>query len=233
MTSILFIVMLVFILAALAMLWMIKQSIVQAQNVMRPVNDLSNNVGTQMSQVGTQVSQVLHPTPTVIPDPITIIHSVRSLARLETIQYTVEKVITAETNQGVFGPLFGDKILFVAHGSVIAGIDLEKLQPDDLQLQGGSLFVHLPPAEIFVSTLDNEKSYVYDRETGLFTWGDVNLETTARRAAEDEIQKAALADGILDLAQQNAENYLSRLLRDLGYPDINFIHPDTTATPQP
>jgi hypothetical protein len=67
----------------------------------------------------------------------------------------------------------------------------------------------------------------------LFTWGDINLETTARRAAEEEIYKAALADGIEDLARQNGENYLSRLLRDLGYPDVIFVRPDPTATPQP
>ena len=56
----------------------------------------------------TQVSELLHPTPTIIPDPVTYINEVRALARLETIQYSVEKVITAEQNQGTFGFLFGD-----------------------------------------------------------------------------------------------------------------------------
>ena len=39
------------------------------------------------------VARLLHPTPTIVPDPITIIHEVKTLARLETIQYSVEKVI--------------------------------------------------------------------------------------------------------------------------------------------
>jgi hypothetical protein len=81
----------------------------------------------------------------------------------------------------------------------------------------------LPDAEIFLTTLDNDKSYVYDRDTGLLTKGDINLETAARQAAEDAIEEAALEDGILDQAQQNAEAYLYRLLRSLGYPDIIFI----------
>jgi hypothetical protein len=144
---------------------------------------------------------------------------------LETIQYTVEKVITAETGQGVFGPLFGDRLLFVAHGYVIAGIDMKKLLPDDLRVDDGILYVELPPAEIFMSTLDNEKSYVYDRETGIFTQGDVNLETLARQAAEDEIREAALEDGILEQAQVNAEAYLYRLLRSLGFLDVIFEEP--------
>src|SRR5919108_2451881 len=68
----------------------------------------------------TQVSSLLNPTPTIIPDPVTYINEVRALARLETIQYSIEKVITAEVGQGTFGFLFGDKLLFVAHGVVIA-----------------------------------------------------------------------------------------------------------------
>ena len=170
----------------------------------------------------TQVSEMMHPTPTIIPDPVTYINEIRSLARLETIQYSIEKVITAEVGQGSFGFLFGDKLLFVAHGVVIAGIDMEKIQPGDLRLDGGVLYVKLPPAEIFVATLDNDKSYVYDRETGALTKGSQDLETQARQAAEDEIRKAALEDGILATAQTNAEAYLLKFFTALGYKTVLF-----------
>jgi len=179
----------------------------------------------------TQVAEFLHPTPTVIPDPISIIHDVRSLARLETIQYSVEKVITAETAQGRFAFLFGDRILFVAHGVVIAGMDLEKLGPDDITIKNGVVTMRLPAAEIFIASLDNDKSYVYDRDTGVLTRGDINLETTARRAAEEEIRKTAVEDGIINQAQANAESYLSRLIRDMGYEDVIFIR--ETPLPEP
>jgi len=172
--------------------------------------------------LSTQVSQLLHPTPTVIPDPVTIIREVQSLARLETIQYTVEKVITAEINQGVFGPLFGDRLLFVAHGYVIAGIDLTELDSQDLQLKNGVLFVTLPEAEVFVATLNNDQSYVYDRETGILRKSQRDLETAARQIAEQEILNAALDDGILRQAQLNGEVYLERLFNALGYMQVVF-----------
>jgi hypothetical protein len=178
-----------------------------------------------VSALSTQASQILNPTPTVIPDPVTVIHEIRSLARLETIYYSIEKVITAETNQGTWGFLVGDKLLFVAHGDVIAGVDLSKLQPEDLETKNGVLYVRLPEAEVFVATLNNEKSYVYDRDTGLFAQNQKDLETEARQAAEEEILNAALDDGILDQAQINAENFLIRLLRDLGYPEVIFLDP--------
>lgn len=172
--------------------------------------------------ISTQVSKLLHPTPTVIPDPVTIIREVQSLARLETIQYTVEKVISAEVNQGVFGPLFGDKLLFIAHGYVIAGVDLAALETEDLWMEDEILHVNLPEAEVFVATLNNDESYVYDRTTGLLRKSDSDLETAARQAAEQEILNAALEDNILAQAQQNAEVYLERLLNTLGYMQVVF-----------
>jgi hypothetical protein len=193
--------------------------------------DLTNQISATFSPINqsnralsTQVAGLLHPTPTVIPDPVTIIRQVQSLARLETIQYTVEKVITAEINQGVLGPLFGDKLLLVAHGNVIAGIDMNKLSSTDLILEGDILKVHLPKAEVFSATLDNQQSYIYDRTTGLLTKGDPGLETAARQIAEQEILKAAEKDGILDQATQNAEIYLERLFNTLGYLKVEFIN---------
>ena len=171
----------------------------------------------------TQVSNLLNPTPTIIPDPITYINEVRALARLETIQYSIEKVITGETGGGTFQALFGDKILFVGHGTVIAGIDMEKLQPEDMRFENGVLTVKLPPAEIFIAALDNEKSYVYDRETGVLAKPDVNLETLVRQRAEEEIRTAAINDGILDQAQANAEAYLYKFFAALGYPNTISI----------
>lgn len=177
------------------------------------------------ADIRTQVANILHPTPTIIPDPVTIIHDVQALARLETIQYSVEKVITAEIGQENFSFLFGDRILFVAHGVVIAGVDLSKVGEGDLWMEGPNLFVRLPAAEVFVTTLDNDQSYVYDRVRGILTAGDQDLETRARQAAEDEILNAALEDGILQQAQNNAESFLENFIEALGFDNVVFVEP--------
>ena len=193
-----------------------------AITVNRTINSALTPIQNVNNAISTQVSSLLNPTPTVIPDPVTIIREVQSLARLETIQYTVEKVITAEVNQGVFGPLFGDRLLFVAHGYVIAGVDLAAIGDENFRLEGAVLYVDLPETEVFVATLDNDDSYVYDRETGILRKSQRDLETAARQAAEQEILNAALEDGILAQAEQNAEVYLERLLNTLGYQIVVF-----------
>lgn len=196
-------------------------------NAVRDVTEIPQNL---TGNFATQVQQIIHPTPTIYPDPVTVIKQVQSLARLETAQYSIEKVITAETRQGALAGLFGDRLLFVAHGEVIAGVDLSRVQAGDIRVApDGSVVMILPAAEVFIATLDNDLSYVYDRETGLFTNADINLETQARQVSQAEIEKAALEGGILTLAQDNAEAFMESLLRSLGYTHVTILQ----ATPVP
>ncbi len=195
--------------------WMVNNTI---QSATLPIKNSNNNLQTQ-------ISNLLNPTPTIRPDPITIVKEVRSLARLETVQFSIQKIITANTGIGILDELFGDKLLFVGHGFVIAGVDFSKLKPEDIWYEGNRLHVRLPEAEVFVSSLDNQKSYIFDRRTGLLTKGDSNLETLARKVAEQEILKGALEDGILKQAQANAEQFLRSFLFQLGHKDVVFVPP--------
>jgi hypothetical protein len=174
----------------------------------------------------TQVANLLHPTPTIIPDPVIYINEVRALARLETIQYSIERVYTGEImGFDILGlGLTKDRLLFIAHSVIIAGIDMEKMTPESMRLENSVIYVTLPPAEIFIATLDNQKSYVYDRDTGPFAPGEgiQNLETDTRRQAEEGNLQAALEDGILTQAQTNAESYLFRFFQALGYHNVIF-----------
>jgi hypothetical protein len=194
------------------------------------VRQAANAPATAAGGIVTQVQQFFNPTPTIYPDPVSVVLQVRALSRLETAQYTIEKVITAEIGQGTLGPLFGDRLLFVAHGEVIAGVDLSKLAPSDIAVSpDGKVTIIVPAAEIFIATLDNEKSYVYDRDTGLLTKGDVNLETQARQVAQQEIQRAALEGGILELAASNAATILESLMLSLRFTDVIIVQ----GTPTP
>jgi hypothetical protein len=87
----------------------------------------------------------------------------------------------------------------------------------------------IPAAEVFIATLDEDKTFVYHRETGLLAAGVKDLETAARQAAQEEILKAALEDGILGTALVNGKAYLQRFLLSLGLEDVVFID----ATPVP
>jgi hypothetical protein len=193
---------------------------------------LRRPLDTVPAALSTQVGELVNPTPTLRPDPVTIVLEVRALSRLETASYTVEKVITAEVSQGALGFLLGDRLLLVAHGQVIAGVDLAKMGDSDIRVAGDAVYVTMPAAEVFVATLNNEKTYVYDRNTGLLGPA-IDLETQARQVAESEILNAALEDGILDMAQTNAEIYVRGLIMSLGYSEVVFIVGTPMPTPSP
>ena len=83
--------------------------------------------------------------------------------------------------------------------------------------------IKMPKAIILSSKLDNDKTYVYDRQTGLFNKPDPNLETQIRQVAEQQIVQTAMEDDILGKAQKNAEDVIRTLVNGLGYADVRFV----------
>ncbi len=172
-----------------------------------------------------------NPTPHIYASEETIIQSVQRLSRLQTVSLQIEKVITAETGQGPLGFLFGDRLLLVAYGEVIAGIDLEKVTEEHVaRTDDGTVYLQLPPVEVFVATLNNERTWVYDRRTGVVGLNP-ELETDARRAAERRILTAALEGGLEEDAEANAQEVLRAFILALGFEEVVFV--DEMPTPAP
>jgi hypothetical protein len=156
-------------------------------------------------------------------DQPTVIRQIRELQRLETVSYTMDKIVSGERENPVL-PRFlaGDRLLLVVHGEAVAGVDLAKLQPSDVVVNGRSVSIHLPQAEIFIVRLDNAKTRVYSRDTGLFSTPDPNLEGEVRQEAERQIRAAALQDGILQTADKNARQTLTTMLTGLGFGNVEL-----------
>ena len=156
-----------------------------------------------------------------------VVVQMQSLARLETMNFTIEKVIEAEKGGNAFQDLlFGDRILLIAHGNVIAGVDLGTLEPADVVVdEANAVQVTLPASEIFVATLNNEETRVYDREQGLLSRGDAQIETKARQAAEASILQAACDEGILEQAATEAETQVTALLGVLEFSAVTVVAP--------
>lgn len=174
-------------------------------------------------------------TPVILPDPETIVLQINDLSRLETASFEGEKIITAERNQDVLWGALGESLIFVAYGKVIAGVDFEEMGREDLQvIDPDTVMVHLPPAQIFddLPILDTERSYVHNRDTGLLTRPDEQLETEVRRTAEQELLKAARETELLARADYNAQQYMLSFLQGVGFENVIFTE-DIPPTPPP
>lgn len=150
-----------------------------------------------------------------------VVSQIQRLNRLETVSFSVDTVVEGKhTNAVLPDLLFGDRLLLVVHGQVIAGVDLSKLKPEAVQVNGHSVTVDLPPSEIFTTRIDSAKTRVFARTTGLLTPADPNLESETRQTAEAQILQAATGDGILDTARANARGSMESLLHGLGFTNV-------------
>jgi len=152
-----------------------------------------------------------------------VVDRIQRLERLETVVYNMDKIVTGEKDNP-FLPNFlaGDRLLMLVHGQVVAGVDFSRLRSGDIQIntQGKEARVHLPNPQVLLTRLDNSKTRVYSRNTGLLVPVDPNLETDVRREAERQLLEEALQDGILNTARQNARNTITSLLLGLGFEKV-------------
>lgn len=155
--------------------------------------------------------------------PVVVEH-IQRLSRLETVVYSLDTVVEGDRSVPVLPDLLGgDRILLVVHGQSIAGIDLSQLKPEDVKIDQATRAIHvtLPASQLFVTTLDNQHTRVYSRTTGLLVPQDQNLESDTRAKAQQQLQQAALQDGILDAARKNARATIAALLYSLGFQQVD------------
>ncbi len=153
----------------------------------------------------------------------TVVNKIQQLERLETVVYTMDKVVTGEKENSILPNfLAGDRLLMIVHGEVVAGVDFSGLKSGDVAIAERKVVLRLPSAQVFSTRLDNERTKVYSRQTGLLVPVDPNLETQVRQEAERQLQAAALADGILKTANTNARSTLTSLLQGLGFERVEF-----------
>lgn len=153
----------------------------------------------------------------------TVVNKIQQLQRLETVVYTMDKIVSGEKENAILPNfLAGDRLLMIVHGEVIAGVDFSGLKSGEVLVDGKRVRLHLPDAQVFSTRLDSARTRVYSRETGLLVPVDPNLESQVRQEAERQLQQAALLDGILKTAKVNARATLTSLLQGLGFEKVEF-----------
>jgi hypothetical protein len=159
----------------------------------------------------------LHPTATVLS-------AVRGLARLETTELYIEKVIDLRDQQThLFGLVHADDaLLMVAAGAVVMGVDLEKIDTHNVTVdpKTGAVTLLLPEPEVFSTRLDEQRTYVYARSTDWLAKRNEQLEGKARGAALAAIEEAARDSGARERGKVEAERQLERLLDHLGFGQV-------------
>ena len=155
--------------------------------------------------------------PPKIQSTATIVQQVQTLSELVTVKYVLEKVVILDDIKW-----YGEnRVLLVAHGIVKAGVDLQEIKPEDVRVEDKKILLKLPRARITDVYLDDQKTRVVDRSTGLLRAFDKDLEQNARRQAVEDLRIAARSNRIYEDAEERARLQLANLFHQLGY-EVEF-----------
>ena len=150
-----------------------------------------------------------------------VVRSVQDMAQLTTIEMTEYTIVEKGTDEGWLAWARGDSVRLMAVAEIGAGVDLAGIGIEDISVNDqGVVAVAVPKAEIHYVAVDEEATQILDREVGLFTKGDPQLESEAREIAETVLVDAAHQQGILAQAETNAKVALRNLFIGLGYSDV-------------
>ena len=168
---------------------------------------LGGIVGRMLPQAGTPL----------IANTTTVVRQIQSLNELVTVKFSLEKVVVLEDAKW-----YGDnRVTLVAHGTVKAGIDLQKLQPGDIAISDRKIRLTLPPASVTDAYLNDRETQVLERSTGMMRVFDKTLEQEARKQAVGHLIVAAKKSGIVAEAQDRAKLQLIALLLQAGFDEVD------------
>jgi hypothetical protein len=150
-----------------------------------------------------------------------LVQQLRGISELTTAVFAMQTVVPASRDRTLGGYVIGrTTLLYIAYGEVRAGVDLSSIQPSDIQVNGDTVSVRLPPPQILDSKIDVNRSKVYDYDRGFLGLGPdaaPELQDLAAQTTLQHIVESACDQGVLETASTQARETVGQLLKTAGY----------------
>jgi Protein of unknown function (DUF4230) len=160
-----------------------------------------------------------------------ILQSVRNIGEYRAAAGDYQVIVDIAKDTQLPDELLGERTLFVAIGSVDAGVDLASVEAEEVVVSDDRRVatITLPEARLYEPELDVDRSYVYEQDRGLFNrigslfGGGESSQEELYQAGEEKIAAAAAANDELRLrAEENTRTMLTSLLQSLGFREISI-----------
>ncbi len=157
------------------------------------------------------------------PNRALVISQVQAAAQLATVEYVVSKIILGTKEKKIVGIKLKDSdFLAETEARIKAGIDLQKIRMEDVEVEGNRISIHLPPVEILNFSYPAENFKIdfnyYESNRG----NRLSLDDLERfyRIGELAIRRDMQFLGIEKTAQQRTRVMLGGLLKAAGYEEV-------------
>lgn len=162
----------------------------------------------------------LTPTPTPLPPP-----KWSALGDLSSVEYTASTVVEmSRSRQGIGSVLLGaDRVVLIAVGRIRAGVELSKIKPANVQINGRSIKLRLPRAQVLTVELLPEVSRVFDSQRSWLFSEYEGLELEAMNEARRKLRAEAERNAaMLEMAETMTRLQLTEFLRKAGFEQVEI-----------
>ncbi len=187
---------------------------------------------TPKPSVTPTATQAPKATITPLPSVTPIVVGWQELGYLTSVEYKLKTVVALERNKenanffdAVVKFLGGgpDRVLLSAVGNVQAGIDMTQIGDADVEIDGKSVKIAIPSAEVTSVELLPSETEIFDSQQRWVLSDYEGIEVDALDIARDQLTGwAASQSNIQDAAEVVAKAQLDAFLRQLGFEDIKI-----------
>ena len=170
--------------------------------------------------------------------PPVVLTELRDLSEFRAAEAEFEVIVDRENDvRFVPGFIAGDRVQYVAVGSVDATVDFSTLTDDAIEFdeETDSATITLPAPTIGDPVIDFENSGVMNRDRGVIDRlsGVFNDNPTEEESliveAQDKMLEGVGETDLLERARTNTEKMLTTLLEGVGIDDVDVVFEDPSA----
>lgn len=156
-----------------------------------------------------------------------VVSKIKQASKLATTEFTIDKTIFATRDKKMLGLIKINQAAFLAYtqATVKTGINLDNLQPSDIEINGKMISLQLPHVEVINFSYPVEK-YRIDYEVSNTPFlNKFSVEDYDRffQQAEIDIRNNLKYLGLVKTTEEKTRQMIEILLKNLGYTEI-YIH---------
>jgi hypothetical protein len=153
-----------------------------------------------------------------------VVSKIRQASKLATTETTIDKIVFGTSEKRLLGIIRLNKARFAAYSKAIikTGIDLNKIKPDDIKIDGKRIDLTLPNVEVINFSYPFKHFKIDESITDDKFLNNIDIfdQEHFYRLAEMDIRNNLKYTGVIEATEQKTRLMMEGLLKNLGYEEI-------------
>lgn len=162
-----------------------------------------------IARPGTAVKEKLDAEATAL-----ILHHLKTKAEFITAEFNTQGVVQVDTTKSLLGFDSQNQLVYQGLGKISAGVDLEQVGSDSINVEGNQICIVIPPAEILDVEIEVLRDVVHF-QPGLLRADSLEMLEEAQLVFLQQVHQQAQQSGVVDEANQKARSWVEGLIAPL------------------